>query len=68
MITITHSSIGLRSSLPESLHLEGAPERPTVAESAAGFNAAPGAGSWRRVRIEASVVLHTQKRCRLARN
>jgi hypothetical protein len=33
-MTITHSSTGLRSSLPKSLHLDGAPERPTVAESA----------------------------------
>jgi hypothetical protein len=57
MMTITHSSNGLRLSLPESLPLDGAPQRPKVTESAAGFKVALGAESRRRVKIEASVAL-----------
>jgi hypothetical protein len=55
MMTITHSSNGLRLSLPESLPLDGAPERLTVTESAAGFQVALGVESRRRVKVEASV-------------
>jgi hypothetical protein len=60
MMTTTHSSNGLSLSLPESLPLDGAPERPTVTETATGFNIALGAGSRRRVKIEASVALHAE--------
>jgi hypothetical protein len=55
MMTITHSSNGLRLSLPESLPLDGAPQQPTVTESPAGFKVALGAESRRRVKIEARV-------------
>lgn len=59
-MTITHSRNGLSLSLPESLSLDGAPERPTVTETAAGFTFALGAGSRRRVKIEASVALRAE--------
>jgi hypothetical protein len=57
MMTITHSKNGLSVSLPETLTLDGVAERPTVIETAAGFKFALGAGSQRRVKIEASVSL-----------
>jgi hypothetical protein len=60
MMTITHSRNGLTLSLPESLTLDGASERLTVTETAVGFNLALGAGSRRRVKIEASVALHAE--------
>ena len=56
MMTITHSSNGLRLSLPGSLPLDGAPQRPKVTESPAGFKVALGEESRRRVKTEASVV------------
>lgn len=60
MMTITHSSNGLRLSLPESLLLDGASQRPAVTESAAGFKVALGAELRRRVKTEASIVLRTE--------
>ena len=58
-MTITHSINGLRLSLPDTLLLDGKPERPTVTESAAGFKVALGVETRRRVKVEASVVLRT---------
>jgi hypothetical protein len=58
MTTIAHSRNGLTLSLPESLTLDGAPERLTVTETAVGFKLALASGSRRRVRIEARVALH----------
>lgn len=58
MMTIMHSTNGLRLSLPELLPLNGAPKRPTVTESPAGFKVALGAESRWRVKSEASVALH----------
>ena len=54
---IAHSTNGLRLSLPESLPLDGVPQRPAVKETTGGFLVTLGEGSIRRVAIEASVAL-----------
>ena len=56
-VSITHSSNGLKLTLPESLPVGGLPQRPTFTQTTAGFQVTLGAGSMRRVAIEARVAL-----------
>jgi hypothetical protein len=56
-VSITHSSNGLKLTLPESLPVGGLPQRLTFTQTTAGFQVTLGGGSVRRVAIEASVVL-----------
>ena len=53
----THSSNGLRLSLPESLPLDGVPHRLTVKQTSGGFQVTLGEASIRRVAIVAGVAL-----------